>query len=387
MDDAAKEPKKAFYCNSCGIDCTRSRFHYAKHEPATSGTNTSEMKYDLCPNCFLNSRFPSSHNAADFVKLEDSHYNTIPDRNAPWTDPETLLLLEGLENFDDNWEQIANHVGSRTREECVMKFLQLEIQDDYLTGEGEFESATMQALNGRDPITQLENPVMSVVAFLAQMTEPSVAAAAAGKSVAELRKGLRSKLEKGTLGAIPKDKGKEKEATAKNEDSMDIDSSRDADASDAPVPASTDEQSAPASLASVALATSAARSAALASHEEREMTRVVAAGVNLTLQKLEIKLAQFAELEDIVQAERRDLEKGRQQLFLDRMAFKKRVKEVQDAFQTASLKGSEEGLKMAQETDGIGMSGSFGFQPGNGETATASKPMDREGEDTKSFDL
>ena len=27
MDDAAKEPKKIFNCYSCGIDCTRLRFH------------------------------------------------------------------------------------------------------------------------------------------------------------------------------------------------------------------------------------------------------------------------------------------------------------------------------------------------------------------------
>lgn len=318
--------------------------------------------------------------------MEDSQYNTIPDRNAPWSDPELLRLLEGLENFDENWEQIANHVGTRTKEECVMKFLQLEIQDEYLNGERDYDSATMRALSGRDPITQLENPVMSVVAFLAQMSEPSVAAAAAGKSVAEVRKGLRSQLEKGKPGGSIKEKETETEPAPKTEDSMDIDTARDGETSDA-VPATSADQSTQPSLASVALATSAARAAALASHEEREMTRVVAAGVNLMLQKFEIKMAQFAELEDIVQAERRDLEKGRQQLFLDRMAFKKRVKEVQDAFQAASLKGGDEGMNMAQDAVGAGMSGNFGFQSGSRDAAAGSKPLGSENEDSKSFEL
>ena len=83
-------------------------------------------------------------------------------------------------------------------------------------------------------------------------------------------------------------------------------------------------------LATVPISATAARAAALASHEEREMTRLVSAAVNTTLQKFELKLQQFNEMESILQAERRELERGRQQLFLDRLAFKKRVKEVQE---------------------------------------------------------
>jgi SWI/SNF related-matrix-associated actin-dependent regulator of chromatin subfamily C len=85
-------------------------------------------------------------------------------------------------------------------------------------------------------------------------------------------------------------------------------------------------------LVTVGLASTASSSAGLETIEEREFTRLVGAAVNLTLQKFELKLAQFAEMEEIVQAERRDLEKGWQQLFLDRLAFKKRAKDMETAF-------------------------------------------------------
>lgn len=78
-----------------------------------------------------------------------------------WTEQETLLLLEGLELFKDDWnkvnaselkrkdtiifpchfEQIVNwhflfqvceHVGSRTQDECILHFLRLPIEDPYL---------------------------------------------------------------------------------------------------------------------------------------------------------------------------------------------------------------------------------------------------------------
>ena len=49
-----------------------------------------------------------------------------------WTDQETLLLLEGLEMFKDDWNKVCEHVGSRTQDECILHFLRLPIEDPYL---------------------------------------------------------------------------------------------------------------------------------------------------------------------------------------------------------------------------------------------------------------
>lgn len=308
---------------------------------------------------------PASHSASDFIKLEDKAHTHVSDKDAPWSDSELLLLLEGLESFDENWELIATHVGTRTREECVMKFLQLEIEDKYLE-----DLPEMRAAPGRDPINPSENPVLSVIAFLAQMAEPAVAAAAANRSVEEIRKELRKQLEKG---------GDKDNDTVKAEDSMDVDT-RDAE-QQAEKPKE--------SLATVALATSAARATALASHEEREMTRLVGAAVNVTLQKFEIKLQQFNEMEEIIEAERRELEQARQQLFLDRMAFKKRVKEAQDALQAVSLQGpSEHTNTMLTSAATAGIGNHYSFQPVAGDARAGAQPLSAEaGADYKSLDL
>lgn len=394
MDQAAKEPKKTINCYSCGIDCTKLRFHYAKTEPTTANSNPNEIKYDLCSNCYFQSRMPSTHRSSDFVKMEEPAYSTIPDKDAPWSDSETLLLLEGLESFDTDWDSVASHVGSRTKEECVMKFLQLEIQDQYLEDGPGNSSSTLRLLGasggGREPISQLENPVMSVVSFLAQMADPSVVAAASGRSIKQIHAELQASLEKGMGGATSSpgtskpDQAKEGDNVKPEADSMDIDGASQPKASESEQPHIVTD------IATLGLTLASSRASALASSEERHMTQLVGAAVNLTLQKFELKLAQFAEMEEIVQAERRELERGRQQLFLDRLAFKKRMREMESAMRAASVKGGEEGLRIMQGAMANGMSkGGFGFQQQNqsGQVNGVAPPSQGSGEDFKSMDI
>lgn len=120
LEESLKQDGKQYFCYSCGKDCTRVRYHNSKNPPASAATPkpSKEQRYDLCPLCFQEGRFPSSTTAADYTKLENERYRSVGDKEAPWTDSELLLLLEGLEMFDDNWESVADHVGSRTREEC-----------------------------------------------------------------------------------------------------------------------------------------------------------------------------------------------------------------------------------------------------------------------------
>ena len=375
MDEAAKEPKKTFNCYSCGIDCTRSRFHYAKSEPVTAGPVPNELKYDLCPNCYFQSRMPSSHRASDFVKMEDPSYTTIPDKDAAWTDTELLLLLEGLESFDTDWTEISKHVTTRTREECVLKFLQLDIQDQYMEDGVANGASTVRALGGREPVSQSENPVMSVVSFLAQLADPKIVAAASNRSTEQMQKEIRAKLEKAVGGASSQ---AQKESDVKAEDSMDVDA--DTQPANGAV-----KPSAEVDMATVGLASAASRSSGLASMEEREVTRLVGAAVNLTLQKFELKLQQFAEMEEIVQAERRDLEKGRQQLFLDRLAFKKRMKDMEMAFRQASLKSPEEGMRLMQEV--VGREGGRGYAFQNASASDGGGPPSAGEGDFKKMDV
>lgn len=339
IEESLKQDGKQYFCYSCGKDCTRVRYHNSKNPPAVATTPKpdKDQRYDLCSLCFQEGRFPSSTTSADYTKLENESYRSLGDKEAPWKDFELLLLLEGLEMFDDSWEQVADHVGSKTREECVLKFLQLEIEDKYLEETPTSNGVGMQDLaylsGGRLPFSQFDNPVMSVMGFLAGLADPATTAKAAGKSVEEMRKQLKQRIDAETpsAGGAEKDKPTESSAQAghvKGEDSMDVDDT---------TSLATRKPLTSHDLPTTALSLTAARSAALASHIERQLTNQVSAAVNLQLQKLELKLQQFSEMESLLQAERREIERSRQKLFLDRLQFRKRVREAEAKFANMKL--------------------------------------------------
>lgn len=105
-----------------------------------------------------------------------------------WTEQETLLLLEALEMFKDDWNKVCEHVGSRTQDECILHFLRLPIEDPYLddpcAGGGALGPLAYQPI----PFSKSGNPIMSTVAFLASVVDPRVAAAAAKAAMEEFAK-------------------------------------------------------------------------------------------------------------------------------------------------------------------------------------------------------
>lgn len=356
-------------CHQCGNDCTRVYYHSSQID------STSKAKYDLCPSCFTEGRLPANHTSSMYSKTENPTYTSVVDRDAPWADAEILRLLEGLERFDDDWGEIADHVGTRTREECVLQFLQLDIEEKYLDSEAPINAPTglsmLGAQHGHLPFSQVDNPVMSVVGFLASLADPASTAAAANKSAAELKRNLRKQLngndgknETNGPGSTD-DKDSDKVKTDQGQsggESMDLDLQQEVTTTTTTTTTTTKSSA----LASISLASIGARSAGFASHEEREMTRLVAAATNVTLQKLELKLKYFNEIEAILRAERRELERGRQQLLLDRLAFKRQVGKVMDGLKAAAAAGGEQGVRMAQDAaavDGERLS----FQPVTGE--------------------
>jgi len=352
VDELTKAPIAKINCNNCGVDCTRIYYHASQADP------NSKIKHDLCPSCYLEGRLPANLTSSNYTKVTNPTYSTILDRDAPWSDAEILRLLEGLERYDEDWGEIADHVGTRTREECVLQFLQLDIEDKYLDSESFNPPVGLQMLGSAGdqlPFSQADNPVMSVVGFLASLADPASTAAAANKSADELKRILQKQLDGSVKSPEAQTNGKGKE---KADDTMELDVRQETTTT---TTTTTTTKTTTTALASIPLATMGARASGFASHEEREMTRLVSAAVNVTLQKMELKLKYFNEMEGILQAERRELERARQQLFLDRLSFKRRVREVQDGLKAAAAAGGEHGVKMAQEMmmDGERLS----FQP------------------------
>lgn len=99
-----------------------------------------------------------------------------------WSEQETLLLLEGLEIYRDDWNKVCEHVGTRTQDECILHFLRLPIEDPYL----EDDSGYLGPLAYQPvPFSKSGNPIMSTVAFLASIVDPRIAASAAKAAMEE----------------------------------------------------------------------------------------------------------------------------------------------------------------------------------------------------------
>lgn len=288
-----------------------------------------------------------------------------------WTEQETLLLLEGLEMYKDDWNKVCEHVGSRTQDECILHFLRLPIEDPYLD-DPEAGGALGPLAYQPIPFSKSGNPIMSTVAFLASIVDPRVAAAAAKSAMnefasikdevpaalmdAHLKNVEASSTDgkydpaaglalSGIAGTVPEkeedDKVKketdlkddeksdgeqkkngietpeESEKTPKSEKDEEKEEAMEVDVKPEKVVRDSEMQSA----AAAALAAAAVKAKHLAAVEERKIKSLVALLVETQMKKLEIKLRHFEELETTMEREREGLEYQRQQLITERQQF------------------------------------------------------------------
>lgn len=109
--------KLQFFCNAMPwVNCTSCRYHCSKYPDI-----------DLCPKAFAEGRFPPGTCAKDFVKIDKASAKA---RQSGWSDQETLLLLESIEMFGENWDKVAEYVGTKTKLDCLLQFLQLPINEE-----------------------------------------------------------------------------------------------------------------------------------------------------------------------------------------------------------------------------------------------------------------
>lgn len=231
--------------------------------------------------------------SSDFIKIEPGNFKQKPEE---WTDEETLLLLEAIEMFDDDWNAIAEHVGTRTREQCIMHFLQLPIEEPYKQSQA--SSRTLE--HKRTPFSKADNPVMSILAYLASSVDPKTIAKAAESAIEYQEHGKRKQPEDMDVDDEAGDKSK------KPRTSID-------------------------KAASIALGSAAAKAKSLATIEEREIRRLVHSVIDFQSKKLDLKMKHFEDLEAVLENSLEQLEQLRQVVFVQRYAVKKADKLLQEA--------------------------------------------------------
>ncbi|KAK6159455.1 hypothetical protein DH2020_006769 [Rehmannia glutinosa] len=162
-------PAVEYHCNSCSADCSRKRYHcqkqvslflplffpfvfrsilscsliaytYIFHEIYYFAEPIcKQADFDLCADCFNNGKFGSNMHPSDFILMEPAEAGGVSGGN--WTDQETLLLLEAIELFRDNWSEIAEHVATKTKAQCILHFVQMPIEDAFFNRDDENSDA------------------------------------------------------------------------------------------------------------------------------------------------------------------------------------------------------------------------------------------------------
>ena len=189
------EPKKEPVEKDKNEAATENDASSSSAETETGSTGSSGAK--------MNGNVPKN------MGLRTDKYSKVKDK--PWSDKETLLLLEAVELFKDDWNRVAEHVGSRTQQQCIMQFLQLPIEDPYV------DPMTLNGLEEINPVpySQQGNPIMTTVAFLSSIVDPRVAKSAAE---AALEKFDRIKDELPKMFIQEKIKNAEKQGTTEVKD-------------------------------------------------------------------------------------------------------------------------------------------------------------------------
>lgn len=153
------------------------------HKKSTPSQPTLDMNLDLRTNIYKKANkcttcekeaMDGYHKDTEFICTECYEKKETKDdyiKEEQWTDQEDLLLLEGLEMYPTDWEKITEHVSTQTRDACILHYLKLPTADPRIDPQ-----VKKLGLLNFDQKEHVDNPIMSVVAFLASHVKPKVAA-------------------------------------------------------------------------------------------------------------------------------------------------------------------------------------------------------------------
>lgn len=268
-----EEVRQEIRCTVTGEECSRERYHFI-----------SKPELVISPSVYESGNLPSGYTALDFVKVVGDKGGVKTEAGevvSDWTETETLRLLEALEQFGEDWVQVAQHVGSKTKEQCIMHFLRLPIEDRYLD-EQETEWGAGERKGEEEGRLGASNHVMAHVAFLCQSISPDLADKATNAAFQVLSKAGMAQSESAEEGAEGASKEPEGQSAA-------------------------DLQRKAQNCTALAAAALKARSMALT--EEKEIQRLVGQVVKRQMDKLQMKIRNFEKLEKLLQVERDALQK------------------------------------------------------------------------------
>lgn len=321
-------------------------------EDGAVGANDKEEGEEGDDSVRVKTEPPSTPNMEPFVQSDPE-----------WTKREVYNLLNGIEEHGNDWTAVSEVVGNKTREQCLLKFISLSTEDKYLektndvsvSADGsEIKVAPIKVSPKYLPFDHVDNPVLSVVSFLAGLVDPAVVASMTGRGVEEIRKTLALEMTEQKKQQILERKRKreqekkDKEAAAEKDDKEEKEDDKE-DGKDASVKEEAEDED-PAlypsgandstdtgagikdvpleTLTSLGYSTLGTKAQVFADFSEKEMYRDMFELTKAQTTKMEMKMEKFAELERIIEMERRQLQMEREQVFLQRLLLNKKVSQV-----------------------------------------------------------
>lgn len=291
LDAFLKSENAVISCKSCQGECSSTLNSTAYYHNPT-------MKINLCSACFTTGKYSSEMASTDFIKIDPSSFPSSGlNTNSDWTEEELLKLMEAIEKYSDSgvnmaannvWDAIAESVG-KPREACLLQFLKLPTGENLSKSDSSLLSSISSTSFLNFPFSQSENPVLSVLAFLAGHIHPRVAAVASQAALSEL-----SKLE--------------------GQENVDMQA-----------------------VAATALACASAHAQNLATAESNRIAYWRDLLIETQLKKLQLKIESLEELEKVVEEERKEIEKQRLQIFMERFNLRKMLLQAEQRASNVSM--------------------------------------------------
>lgn len=361
--------------------------------PAITGSSDAahHSGFVLCPKCYENGNYGLGLSASDFKRVELKEMNQH--KSVDWTDEETLLLLEAIFLYSDDWKCVAQHVSTKSEADCVSRFIQLPFGEQYIdnisnessdrrssnvTGENTIinqvsspkDSSTQEqqdhacndAKHNMDdvlgpplkrrcltPFADASNPIMGQVAFLSAMVGSHVAEAAAHAAIAalseedpsasqvtstqedECQNQKNGTVVSGLVGAANDFvmEDSKKESHGGTDQTTEDGKSL---AGEKEMTTSTVEMRA---ATATAVGSAAVRAKLLADQEDRDIENLFSTVVDSQMKKLQERIQHFEEFDIIIEKERAQVEHIKELLFTDRIRF------IQNTIKSR-ISGSEE---------------------------------------------
>lgn len=293
------------------------------------------------------SQFVNENNKRS-IESDDTPNKKLKDS---WTEDELKKLLKAIKSYKNDWFNISKSVGSKTPQECILKFLKLPIEDN-------FSSLSETDLNllkysSNFPASSIDNPVINNLIFMTQLVDSDVAKAASERAskvmhekilekieqTEQLEKAKKSKdIKQENKDEVKPNSGNEfedmiiepnddedgdKEQGESNEDSATKVSNGDSESLKESLKDLETSSSSPTENAKEINATLfgmvGAKSHLFKTYEEREMNKLTSTILNQEMNKINVKLERISKLEKIYETQQKILVKQQEDVFLDRL--------------------------------------------------------------------